>query len=55
MQENEKLSRVPYIKTNFMVITARNKKIRVWERPDTNDIICDASVKKGTFFTLDTQ
>lgn len=31
-----------------MVITARNKKIRVWERPDPNDIICDASNRKGT-------
>lgn len=29
-----------------MVITTRNKKIRVWERPDPNDIICDASLKK---------
>ena len=51
MQENEKLSRVPYIKTNFMVITARNKKIRIWERPDSNDIICDAASKKGKFST----
>lgn len=50
MQENEKLSRVPYIKTNFMVIAARNKKIRIWERPENNDIICDASLKKGKLF-----
>lgn len=47
MQENEKLSKIPYIKTNFMLIVNRNKKNRIWERPDLNDIICDASLKKG--------
>lgn len=30
-----------------MVITAKNKNIRIWERPDHPDIICDASNKKG--------
>jgi len=46
MQENEKLSKVPYIKTNFKVIVNKNKKNRIWERPDPNDIICDAVSKK---------
>ena len=49
MQENEKLSKVPYIKTNFKVIVNKNKKNRIWERPDPNYIICDAVSKKGYY------
>lgn len=39
MLEDEKISKVPYIPCNFMVITAHSRTERIWERPEDADII----------------
>ncbi len=44
MLEDEKLkSGSSYVSCNFMVIQNKNKKNRIWERPNNADIINEAN------------
>jgi calpain len=43
MLEDEKLSKQPYLQTNFMIITNRHGKNRVWERPAFEDIVAEGN------------
>jgi len=47
MQEDEKVSKINYIKCNFMVFNNKNKRHRIWERPDSKDIICEGFLNKN--------
>ena len=45
MLEDEKISKVPYIPCNFMVISTKSRTERIWERPDEADIIVQSNAK----------
>ena len=50
MQTDKDISKLSYIKTNFIICENRMKKERIWERPEPSQIIADALVKtKDTF------
>jgi len=42
MQEDEKISKRPYIPVNFMVVRVKSKRDRLWE-VNKDDIVCEAS------------
>jgi hypothetical protein len=42
MQEDEKISKRPYIPVNFLVVRVKSKKERLWEI-NKNDIVLDAA------------
>jgi len=43
MLEDQKISKVPYIPCNFMVISTKSRTERIWERPDDTDIIVQSN------------
>jgi hypothetical protein len=42
MQEDEKISKRPYIPVNFLVVRAKSKKDRLWEI-SKSDIVLEAA------------
>lgn len=42
MQEDEKISKRPYIPVNFMVVRVKSKRDRLWE-VSKDDIVLEAS------------
>ena len=42
MQEDEKISKRPYIPVNFTVVRVKSKRDRLWE-VNKDDIVCEAS------------
>ena len=42
MQEDEKISKRPYIPVNFMVVRVKSKRDRLWE-VNKDDIVLEAS------------
>jgi hypothetical protein len=42
MQEDEKISKRPYIPVNFMVVRVKSKRDRLWE-VDRDDIVLQAA------------
>lgn len=42
MQEDEKISKRPYIPVNFLVVRVKSRKERLWEI-NKNDIVLDAA------------
>jgi hypothetical protein len=42
MQADEKLSKKPYLPVNFLVLKAKDKKNRIWEK-DKNDVVLEAA------------
>jgi hypothetical protein len=42
MQEDEKISKRPYIPVNFLVVRVKSKKERLWEI-NKNEIVLDAA------------
>lgn len=47
MQEDEKVSKVSYIKCNFMVINNKSRRHRIWERPDNKEVVTEACLGKA--------
>ena len=45
MQEDEKLTKMPYAQCNFMVISNKARRNRIWERPPQSEIIVEANAK----------
>lgn len=43
MLEDKKLSKQEYVQTNFMVVRNKNRNNRIWERPNSQDIIIEAN------------
>lgn len=43
MLEDERLTGVPYIPYNFMVVATKSKTERIWERPYPEDIILESN------------
>lgn len=43
MQEDEKISKRPYIPVNFLVVRTKSKRDRLWE-VDKDDIVMEAGV-----------
>jgi hypothetical protein len=45
MLQDQKITKMPYIPCNFMVISTKSRTERIWERPDDNDIIVQSNPK----------
>jgi hypothetical protein len=43
MQADEKISKLPYIPVNFLVVRAKSKKNRLWQVEKRDDIVMEAA------------